>query len=99
MKPLRFHPSVQRDIDEAMGFYGAITEALADEFWNEVQQTLREIHERPEAHHFDKSGLRRVNLSQFPYNILYVIKEDRIRVQVIRHNSRRPGYGMRRKGS
>jgi toxin ParE1/3/4 len=93
---LSFHPSVQRDINEAMEFYAGITEALAEEFWKEVQQALREIHERPAAHHFDKSGLRRINLSQFPYNILYLIKKDRIRVQVIRHNSRRPGYGTRR---
>ncbi|MDA1005403.1 MAG: type II toxin-antitoxin system RelE/ParE family toxin [Verrucomicrobia bacterium] len=96
MKPLRFHPSVQRDIKQALNYYGSILESLAEGFWSEVQEVLRKAEGAPEAHHFDVSGLRRINLERFPYNILYVIKEDRIRIQVVRHNSRRPGYGARR---
>ncbi|MBU6301524.1 MAG: type II toxin-antitoxin system RelE/ParE family toxin [Verrucomicrobia bacterium] len=96
MRPLRFHPSVQKDINGAVNHYWAISEGLAEEFWGEVQGALAAIERAPEAHHFDPSGLRRSNLKRFPYNILYVIKTDRIRVQVVRHNSRRPGFGVRR---
>jgi len=79
-----------------MNHYGAISDGLAEEFWEELQASFSAIQRAPEAHHFDPSGLRRSNLKRFPYNILYVIKIDRIRVQVVRHNSSRPGFGVRR---
>ncbi len=41
MKPLRFHPSVQRDINQAMDYYGGISQSLADRFWLELQKRLR----------------------------------------------------------
>ncbi|NNE55203.1 MAG: type II toxin-antitoxin system RelE/ParE family toxin [Flavobacteriales bacterium] len=96
MKPLRFHPSVQRDINEAMDHYASISDSLGEGFWIELQEALANIEGAPGSHHFDQSGLRRFNLDRFPYNVLYVILEDRIRVQVVRHNSRRPSFGVRR---
>ena len=36
-------------------------------------------------------------MKKFPYHILFEELEDRLRVQVVRHNSRNPGFGMRRK--
>jgi plasmid stabilization system protein ParE len=96
VKPLRFHPSVQRDTKKAIDYYASISEGLGDGFWSELLEALAEVERTPEAHHFDRSGLRRINLKRFPYNVLYLIKPDRIRVQVVRHNSRRPGYGVRR---
>lgn len=80
-----------------MDYYGSISELLAQGFWDEIREGLKAIELQPEGHHFDASGLRRVNLARFPFNILYVVKADRIRVQVIRHNSRRPGFGTKRK--
>lgn len=62
MRPLRFHPSVQKDINGAVNHYWAISEGLAEEFWGEVQGALAAIERAPEAHHFDPSGLRRSNL-------------------------------------
>jgi len=80
-----------------MDHYGSISESLAEGFWKELQEAFAKVGSTPEAHHFDQSGLRRVNLKRFPYNVLYVVKEDRIRVQVVRHNRRDPRYGSHRK--
>jgi plasmid stabilization system protein ParE len=79
-----------------MDHYASISEALAEGFWNELQGAFGNVVATPTAHHFDPSGLRRFNLKRFPYNILYVVKGDRIRIQVVRHNSRRPNFGVRR---
>jgi len=97
MKPLRFHPSVQQDIDAAIRHYGSISDALANDFWRELSIALEKIQVNPERHHFDVSNLRRCNLKRFPYNILYLVKPDRIRVQVVRHNLRNPSCGVRRR--
>ena len=99
MKPIRFHPAVQRDIDDLIEYYEAISESLSDGVWNEIELALKRIQNNPERFHFDthSSGFRRCNLKRFPYHILYLVGPDRIRIQVIRHNKRSPGYGMKRK--
>ncbi|MBK1814117.1 type II toxin-antitoxin system RelE/ParE family toxin [Luteolibacter yonseiensis] len=98
MKPLRYHPSVQRDIHEAMRYYlESASENVASRFWNELLSALSRIQAEPDSHHFDPSGLRRHNMSRFPYHILFQNLDDRIRIQVIRHNSRSPNFGAHRK--
>lgn len=96
--PVRFHPRVQLDLDHALKYYSDISQRLEDDFWAEFQTALEKIQTGPERFHFDTSSkLRRFNLKQFPYNILYRIYDDRIRIQVIRHNQRNRSFGLRRK--
>ena len=56
VKPLRFHPSVQLDIDQAMGHYASISEALAEGFWIELQGAFENVKSAPGAHHFDENN-------------------------------------------
>ena len=52
----------------------------------------------PEKNHVDQyTGYKRYNMDRFPYNILYIIYPDRIRIQVLRHNKRRESFGAYRK--
>ena len=45
-----------------------------------------------------RPGIRRYLLDRFPYGIYYRMPdENAIRIIAVRHHSRRPGYGMRRK--
>jgi len=96
MKPIRFHPRVQLDLQDAYAYYASISERLAEDFWNEISDSIKRIESNPEAHHFNSPGIRRCNLKRFPYNILFVIMRDRIRIGVVRHNSRNPSFGVRR---
>lgn len=96
MKPIRFHPRVRHDLQEAYAYYATISDRLAEDFWNESSDSIKRIEANPEAHHFDVSGIRRCNVKRFPYNILFAILHDRIRIGVVRHNSRAPSFGVRR---
>lgn len=97
MKPLRYHPSGQRDIHEAMRYFlGDASETVALRIWKELSAAFESIRSNPTAFHFDVSGLRRCHLRTFPYHVLYQNLEDRVRVQVVRHNARHPGFGTRR---
>lgn len=96
MNPIRFHPAVQRDINEAIRYYRDISDVLAEGFWEELRLHLDWIRENPDRFHFDESGLRRCNLERFPFHILYEVLPDRVRVQVIRHHARDPDFGRRR---
>ena len=99
MKEIRFHKGVQRDINAALRHYRKESAALADDFWNRVLEGFERIQQNPERHHFDPSGYRRLNLKRFPYNLLFEELPDRVRVIVVRHNSRRPSFGTQRKWS
>ena len=99
MKEIRFHGGVQRDINAALRYYREESEGLADEFWITISEAFEEIQRYPGRHHFDDSGYRRLNLKRFPYNLLFEELTDRVRVVVVRHNSRKPNFGTRRRWS
>jgi hypothetical protein len=55
------------------------------------------VSSKPERFHFADQGLRRANLSRFPYHLLFRERSDGIRVIVVRHNKRHPRYGTERR--
>ena len=69
---------------------------LADEFYRELRGFLLDAARRPGRYHFFKACLRRVNLKRFPYHFLYRVVGDCVRVLVVRHHRRHPGYGLER---
>jgi len=80
-------------------YYREVSELVAHAFWDELSACLLSIRANPTLFHFDESGLRRCNLKRFKFHIMFIIQRDRVRIQVVRHNSRNPRYGTRRKTS
>jgi plasmid stabilization system protein ParE len=97
MRGLRYHARVQDEVREILGFYSEISDQLADDFWKELSEAADYARQFPERHHFDASGRRRSNLSRFPYHFLFRVSPSLIKITVVRHNSRSPGYGDRRR--
>ena len=94
---LIFHPAAARDAREIVAKYAAVSDKLADEFWDELDASIEAIAEFPERHHYDPCGLRRFNLKRFPFHVLFEQHMDLIRVMVVRHHHRNPSYGLRRR--
>lgn len=92
----RFHKRVQVDLDEILKRYYDISFQLGEDFFAEFQIGLAKVSENPRFFHFDPTGLRRCNLERFPYHFLYDIRQKRVRVWVLRHDRRRPGFGLTR---
>ncbi len=92
----RFHTRVQHDLNEIIGKYDGISELLSEDFLAEFQSGVRRALLNPKFFHFDASGLRRCNLTRFPYHFLYDVHLDTIRVWVVRHDHRAPGFGTKR---
>jgi len=88
---------VQDDLNGILQYYAGISEELADGFWEVLTGAIGHARRFPERHHFDPSGRRRCNLKRFPYHFLFKASEDEIKVMVVRHHSRSPGFGGRRK--
>lgn len=95
---LVLHPKVYSDIDKIMEYYERIaTPELADEFYAELRQYMSEAAERPETYSIRERDIRRVNLDRFPYHFLFRIVGDIVRILVVRHHSRQPSVGTRRR--
>ena len=91
-----YHPKVPGEARQIIADYEEISPALADGFWTELTDAIAYATEFPGRHHFDASGRRRSNLKRFPYHFLFRVFDDRIRITVVRHNSRSPQFGSRR---
>ena len=94
---LEYHEEVASDISQILGYYESIEPQLAEEFYAELRLFLQKAAQSPEGYAVRKHDLRRVNLERFPFHFLYRIVDDRVRILVVRHHSRRPSLGSRRR--
>jgi plasmid stabilization system protein ParE len=97
MLKIEFHPSVYSDVDQIMSYYERVAGSeLADDFYSEFIAFVRSAAQAPDIYNIRIRDLRRVNLSRFPYNFLFRVCGDTLRILVVRHHSRRPSFGLRR---
>jgi|SRR5215813_9301066 len=95
---LELHPLARSDIFRIVDYYkrvGGID--LANEFYSELRSFFDKATNSPEAYAIRERDIRRVNLETFPFHFLFRIVEDRVRVLVVRHHSRRPSLGLKRR--
>ena len=95
---LILHHEVYSDIDKIMDYYEqADIPELADELYEELRHFMAEAAESPETFSIRERDIRRVNLQRFPYHFLFRIVGDVVRILVVRHHSRHPSLGIRRR--
>ena len=95
---LVLHPKVYSDIDKIMDYYEEVATAdLANEFYAELRHFMVAAAARPEFFAVREGDIRRVNIRRFPYHFLFRIVGDAIRILVVRHHSRHPSLGIRRR--
>lgn len=92
-----FHPKVPNEVRDYLEHYASISPELEEAFWKELNLSLESAALNPQRHHFDSSGLRRVNLTRFPYHVLFRVLPGYIRISVVRHNRRHPRFGTKRR--
>jgi len=91
-----YHPLVRRDVLEIRRYYRKISPKLADEFRDELRNTISRSAENPLRFPPVAQGFRRANLKRFPYHILYEVQAQLIRVMLVRHHKRHPQFGLAR---
>ena len=94
---VEFHPKVFSEVDSILSYYEQISDSkLAVDFYEEFLWFVNKAAQQPEIYSIQAGGLRRMNLRRFPYNFLFRIMDDHIRILVVRHHARRPSYGTGR---
>jgi len=96
---LRFHPGVQRDINEVLDYYSERSVTAADRFWDELHECFRDITENPKHFSFinPTRGLRRIRLRKFPYLVIFYESANEVKVTCVKHEKRHPLFGMKRR--
>jgi len=85
-------------VKEAVRWYEDRNEGLGDDFFSKLTAVLNQILANPEGYGFwlGSKTVRRAKLKRFPYAVLYEIRPGKIRVLCVRHDKRRPSYGLDR---
>lgn len=92
MKPTTFHPDADAEVTEAAKYYESRSTGLGSELLGEVERALSHISKNPEACQLIERRARRKSLWRFPYNLVYAVYPDRIRIAAFAHQKRRPFY-------
>lgn len=91
------HPAAERDLLEAAVFYEREgSPALAVRFIAEFKRLAVLLMEHPEIGSPRTRGRRGFAMSVFPYTVIYRPGTDEIKILVVKHDNRRPGYGRSR---
>jgi toxin ParE1/3/4 len=95
---LRYHELARKEVIEITEHYARIGPELAAEFLAELTTGIEAILATPKTYEQVRPGIRCYLLGRFPYGIYYRMPDaDTVRITIVRHHSRRPGFGMRRK--
>lgn len=99
MKKITYHLGARLDVLEIVQYYEREAGVeLADRFTAELEEFIEYIAERPHSYRETAKGIRRANLDRFPHHVLFrIVDSDTIKITSVKHDSRRPSYGMRRK--
>jgi toxin ParE2 len=93
---VRFEPSAQQEVADAMMYHEHISPKLADQFLAEFNASIQRITVHPRAWPPLGNRLRRCLLTDFPYQLVYEIEGGDIRVYAFAHLKRRPNYWRKR---
>ena len=86
------HPEAEVELHAAADFYNERRSGLGYALATEINQSLEMISLNPHAWPELEPGLRKKVLRRFPYNIVYRIKTDHIRILALMHQRREPNY-------
>ena len=89
---LEFHPEAAMELIEAAAHYELQVPGLGERFEAEVRHATDVLLEHPDIGSPANADLRRFVLYRFPFTLYYSATSDVLRIEVVAHQSRRPGY-------
>jgi len=87
------HPGAEHDVADALDFYSEQAgPAVAKRFLEEFERVAKLLVEHPSLGTPTTRGRRTFPLKVFPYSVIYRNLESSIRILIVRHQHRKPGY-------
>lgn len=92
------HPEALAELTVAAAFYAERADnALGLLLISEFERALGVLSDNPELGAVWQGAVRRFPLRRFPYNLVYQVKPEELRIIALAHQRRRPGYWKNRK--
>jgi len=92
------HPGAENDVAEALDFYGVCAgAAVAVRFLAEFERVAKLLAQQPGLGTPIARGRKSYPLRIFPYSVVYRALEGELRILVVRHQRRKPGYAANRR--
>ena len=89
---LEVHPDAVMEAREAVRWYRARSEVIADAFIDEIDHAIGQIDEAPDRWPPYIRGTRRYLLHRFPFYVVYRRRDSTIQIIAVAHGHRKPGY-------
>ena len=96
MLKLLFHPDIASEVKASYDWYQEQADGLGDDYITEIESAYEAIAELPQTWPRFQKGFRRFLLTKFPFSVIYKETSSHIFVVAVMHNSRRPGYWIKR---
>lgn len=88
-----FHPGAEQDIAAAQDFYAQHAGLnVATRFLDELQHVIALLLQHPGLGTPTTRNRRVFPLKAFPYSVIYRTHGEELRILIVRHQRRRPGY-------
>jgi plasmid stabilization system protein ParE len=91
-----YHSAVEAELIESARFYEQKLSGLGRRFLDEFDAAVQQISAAPHCWHPVDSVRRRFLMPRFPFGIYYRLADDELRILVVKHHRRHPGYGGER---
>ena len=94
--PIIFHELAENEMSEAAVYYAHARPGLGDAFIAEVRYAVDLVAAFPLAGSAVERDVRWRPVMRYPYSLLYLVRDDHIRILAVAHQKRRPFYWRRR---
>ncbi len=96
MHKLIFRPLAKDDIQKSVDYYDLINPKLSDIYLKELDDTINNIQNKPEAFQKQLGEIRVAFLKRFKFGIYYKLYDQTIVVLAVLHTSRNPQIWKKR---
>ncbi len=93
---VRFLPLAGAEVLEATAYYRDQSSQVAERFLDDVARAIELLEQFPRIGAPMGDNARRLILKTYPYQFIYRVEGDEIRVYAVAHLKRRPGYWRQR---
>jgi toxin ParE1/3/4 len=92
-----FHAGAEQDVADAQDFYEQRAGLqVATRFLDELQHVIQLLLQHPGLGTPTTKNRRVFPLKAFPYSVVYRAQGEQLRILIVRHQSRKPGFASNR---
>lgn len=89
---LEWHRDAREEFDDAVDYYDEQVDNLGNRFIGQIEASAARILINPLMSRCFYRECRKVKADQFPYLVIYRVKNDEVQILAIMHTSRHPDY-------